>query len=91
MISSKELLKASKVHSFDASSAGLNGLAVRPKIKKEEGHINLPSKIFQSYDTTIILNIKMLVLLSGTYGERQKAGFLICCHPETGRDNECGD
>lgn len=36
------------------------------EIKKEEGHVNLPSKIFQSYDTTVILKIKLVDLLSAT-------------------------
>lgn len=40
------------------------------EIKKDEGHVRLPSKIFQSYDT-IILNMKLSVLLSASEGERE--------------------
>lgn len=36
------------------------------EIKKVGGHINLPSKIFQSHDTTIILKTKLSGLLSAT-------------------------
>lgn len=33
-------------------------------LKKDEGHVNLPSKIFQSYDTIIILKMKLGLLIS---------------------------
>lgn len=36
------------------------------EVKEEEVHVNLPSKIFQNYDTKIILKIKLLAILSAT-------------------------
>lgn len=61
------------------------------EIKGGEDHVNLPSKIFQSYDTTIILKVKLSVLLPATEAEGEKVGFLNCCLPTVGRDYECGD
>ena len=54
--------------------------------KKDEGHVNLPSKTFQSYDTIIILKMKLSLLISNL-GRETEAGFLIHCLPTTGRDS----
>lgn len=60
------------------------------EIKKDEGHVRLPSKIFQSYDTTIILTWNSQSSYQQVR-EREKAGFSICHLPASGRDSDWGD